>query len=513
MSHTPLLLIILDGFGYRTERKDNAIALANTPFLNDLLKTSANTLISGSGCDVGLPDGQMGNSEVGHLNIGSGRVVQQDFTRIDAEIANGHFFKNHVLIDAIQKAKSNNKALHVLGLLSQGGVHSHENQIHALFELAQQQGLSSAYMHAFLDGRDTPPRSAAESIEKLEAKFRQLNCGKIASLIGRYYAMDRDKRWDRVESAYNLLTQGIATRHVETALAGLELAYVAGENDEFVKATSVHAANAKPITINDGDVVVFMNYRADRTREITHALTDTNFTHFNRASKPELGEFVTLTEYDATFKFPIAFSPLSHEHVLGDCISKAGMKQLRIAETEKYAHVTFFFNGGVETPFPGEDRELIPSPKVATYDLQPEMSAPLLTEKLVAAIQSKQYGVIICNYANADMVGHSGKLEATIKAIETLDQCLAKVVPAAQAVGGEVLITADHGNAEKMYDEQTKQPHTAHTSDPVPFIYVGRKATVTTEHGTLSDIAPTMLYLLGLPQPNEMTGKSLLAVE
>lgn len=507
---TPVILIILDGFGYRSDSKNNAIALANTPFLDSLMKTSTHTLISGSGCDVGLPDGQMGNSEVGHLNIGSGRVVQQDFTRIDAAITDGSFFKNKTLLDAIQKAKINNKALHVLGLLSPGGVHSHENQIHALFELAKQQGLSSAYMHAFLDGRDTPPRSAAESIARLEEKFSALGCGKIASLIGRYYAMDRDKRWDRVECAYNLLTQGLATRRAETAIDGLNQAYAAGENDEFVKATSVHAKGAKPITINDGDVVVFMNYRADRTREITHALTDTSFTQFNRHSTPALGEFVTLTEYDANFKFPIAFGPLSHEHVLGDCISKAGMKQLRIAETEKYAHVTFFFNGGVETPFPGEDRELIPSPKVATYDLQPEMSAPLLTEKLVAAIQSRHYGVIICNYANADMVGHSGNLEATIKAIETLDQCLAAVVPAAQAVGGEVLITADHGNAEKMYDEHTQQPHTAHTSDPVPFIYVGRKAAMTTQHGTLSDIAPTILYLLGLQKPVEMTGESLV---
>ena len=416
------------------------------------------------------------------------------------------------MLDAIQKAKANNKAVHVLGLVSPGGVHSHENQILALFELAKQQGLSSIYMHAFLDGRDTPPRSAKESLIKFETKFCELGCGKIASIIGRYHAMDRDKRWDRVEAAYNLLTKGLATRVATTAIEGLEKAYAAGEDDEFVKATTIHSDNASPITIGDGDVVIFMNYRADRTREITHALTDETFTAFSRDAKPKIGEFVTLTEYDATFKFPIAFGPLSHQHVLGQCISEAGMKQLRIAETEKYAHVTFFFNGGVETPFPGEDRELIPSPKVATYDLQPEMSAPLLTEKLVAAIQSKQYGVIICNYANADMVGHSGKLDATIKAIETLDQCLEKVITALQSVGGEALITADHGNAEKMFDDQTGQPHTAHTSDPVPFIYVGRKATVTTEHGTLADIAPTMLYLLGMQKPAEMTGESLVNI-
>ena len=510
--HTPLVLIILDGFGFRTDKKSNAIAQASTPFLDKLLETSAHTLIAASGTQVGLPEGQMGNSEVGHLNIGCGRVVQQDFTRIAASISDGSFFENDVLINAIEKAKTNGKAVHVLGLLSPGGVHSHENQIQALFELAAKRKFNNIFMHAFLDGRDTPPRSAKASIEALNAKLETLECGKIASLIGRYYAMDRDQRWERIEEAYRLLTHGNAVREAETALEGLEMAYAAGENDEFVKATSIHKAGEKPTTINDGDVVIFMNYRADRARQITHALTDKTFKHFDRQPIPTLDEYVMLTQYDAQFDLPIVFKPQSHKNVLGECLSQAGLKQLRIAETEKYAHVTFFFNGGTETPLEGENRELIPSPKVTTYDLQPEMSAPLLTGKLTDAILSKKYSVIICNYANPDMVGHTGNLEAAITAIETIDHCLEKVITTTQSLGGEVIVTADHGNAEKMYDEQTKQPHTAHTSDPVPFIYVGRKASITKENGALSDIAPTMLYLLDLAQPKEMTGNALLKV-
>lgn len=510
MTHTPLVLVILDGFGYRTDKKNNAIALAKTPFLDKLMETTSNTCISGSGCDVGLPTGQMGNSEVGHLNIGCGRVIKQDFTRIESSIADGSFFENAALLGAIEKAKQNNKAVHVLGLLSPGGVHSHEKHIHALFEMAAKQKFQNIFMHAFLDGRDTPPRSAKPSIEKLDAKMQRLNCGKIASLIGRYYAMDRDKRWDRIEDTYNLLTKGTAAREAETALQGLEMAYAADENDEFVKATRIHKPGEKATTIQDGDMVIFMNYRADRARQITHALTDKTFTHFERNGAPILGEFVMLTQYDANFDLPKAFPPQSHKNVLGDVLSQQGLKQLRIAETEKYAHVTFFFNGGVEQPFDGEDRELIPSPKVATYDLQPEMSAPLLTGKLTDAILSKQYSAIICNYANPDMVGHTGNLDATIKAIETIDHCVKEVVTTAKSVGGEVIITADHGNAEKMYDEQTQQPHTAHTSDPVPFIYVGRNAKIVKTDGALSDIAPTMLYLLGIDKPTEMTGTSIV---
>lgn len=511
MNHQPLVLIILDGFGNRPEQENNAVAQANTPFLDSLMQSSTHTLISGSGCDVGLPAGQMGNSEVGHLNIGCGRVVQQDFTRISSAIDQGEFAKNPVFVEAMNKAKNNGKAVHVLGLLSPGGVHSHEDHIAALFACAAAQGLQNIYMHAFLDGRDTPPRSAKPSLEKLEAKMQQAGVGRIASLIGRYYAMDRDNRWERVECAYNLLTQGKALRTAPSAVMGLEAAYAAGEDDEFVQATSIHTEDEKAITIAEGDVVIFMNYRADRAREITRALSDNHFTGFKRAVYPQLTELVSLTQYDAKFKqVTAAYPPLQHANCLGEVLSQHNLKQLRIAETEKYAHVTFFFNGGVEQPFAGEDRELIPSPKVATYDLQPEMSAPELTDKLVAAINSKNYAAIICNYANPDMVGHTGNLAATIKAIEAIDQCLEKVVTAAKAVGGEVLITADHGNAEKMFDEKTGQAHTAHTSDPVPFIYVGRNASICKTDGALADIAPTMLYLLGIDKPVEMSGEKIL---
>lgn len=502
--HRPLALIILDGWGHREEKKDNAIAAARKPNWDKLTQNYAHTLISGSGRCVGLPDGQMGNSEVGHLNMGAGRIVHQDLTRIDSAIADKSFFTNTILLQAINQATKTGKAIHILGLLSPGGVHSHENHIQAIVELAAQQHAKDVYIHAFLDGRDTPPRSAQASLEALNQHCEKLNCGKIASIIGRYFAMDRDKRWDRVQKAYDLLTLGKADFKAPDAISALQQAYERDENDEFVQATQI-----LPATVNDGDVIIFMNFRADRAREITRAFVDPNFDGFTRAKWPKLAEFVSLTEYDKTLKTKIAFAPEQLNNILGEYLSHLGLHQLRIAETEKYAHVTFFFNGGIEKPFSGEDRVLIPSPKVATYDLQPEMSAYELTDKLVEQIKNQRYDVIICNFANPDMVGHTGNFAAAVKAIETIDTCLGKIIAALQEVGGEAIITSDHGNAEMMFDVNTQQPHTAHTSELVPLIYVGRSAKTCKTNGILSDIAPTMLYLMGLPKPTEMTGSSL----
>lgn len=508
----PVTLVILDGWGHRADPEANAIAQAKKPNWDNLLQHYPHTLISGSGRCVGLPDGQMGNSEVGHLNMGAGRIVHQDLTRIDQAIVDGDFFKNPVLTQAIEQAVGNNKAIHILGLLSPGGVHSHEDQIAALVELAARHRASKVYIHAFLDGRDTPPQSAESSLIHLMKQCETLNCGKIISIIGRYYAMDRDKRWERVQKAYDLLTLGQAEYFAIDPLQGLKQAYARGETDEFVKATSIQAhGTAVPITIHDNDTVIFMNFRADRAREITQAFIDTHFTGFTRKSWPKVN-FVTLTEYDSTFKTPIAYPSDSLNHIFGEYISELGLTQLRIAETEKYAHVTFFFNGGIEKPYPGEDRILIPSPKVATYDLQPEMSAPEVTDRLVEAIHSEKYDVIICNFANPDMVGHTGNLPAAIKAIEAIDTCLGKIITALKSVGGEAIITADHGNAELMFNEKTHQPHTAHTHELVPLVYFGRNATITKANGILSDIAPTLLYLMDLQKPKEMTGQSLLQI-
>lgn len=504
----PLALIVLDGWGYREEREANAIALAHKPYWDALWEKYPHTLISGCGRCVGLPEGQMGNSEVGHLNMGAGRLVQQDLTRIDAAIETGDFFSNPVLCNAIDQAVQKQKAIHIMGLLSSGGVHSHEQHIQACLKLAAEHHAKKVYLHIFLDGRDTPPQSAKDSINKLMQYCTKLHCGKIVSLIGRYFAMDRDKRWDRVQKAYELLADGKADYHAPNALTGLELAYHRHENDEFVSATSLHADGDEAITIQDDDTVIFMNFRADRAREITHAFIDESFSHFPRTKRLNV-HFVTLTEYDANFKVPVAFEPVRLDNLLGAYLSSLGLRQLRIAETEKYAHVTFFFNGGIETPSQGEDRILIPSPKVATYDLKPEMSAPELTARLVAEIQSNQYDVIICNFANPDMLGHTGNLTATIKAIEVIDQCLSRIIPALEAVGGEALITADHGNAELMFDKQTSQAHTAHTLEQVPLLYIGRPAKGCQSDGVLSDIAPTLLYLLNLPQPKEMNGRQL----
>lgn len=508
----PLVLLILDGWGYREQTESNAIAQAKTPVMDALWQSYPHSLISGSGLDVGLPDGQMGNSEVGHVNLGSGRVVYQDFTRITKAIKDGDFFTNPVLVNSVQQAVAADKAVHIMGLLSPGGVHSHEEHLLAMVQLAEQQGATRIYLHAFLDGRDTPPRSAANSLHVFEQHFAKSGKGQIASIIGRYYAMDRDKRWDRVEQAYDLLTQGKALYQFTSASKALEAAYAREENDEFVKATAILDAAGQPISMADGDALIFMNFRADRARQFTRAFVEPEFNGFVRSAQPKLSSFIMLTEYAADIKVPCAYPPESLNNVLGEWLAKHQKTQLRISETEKYAHVTFFFSGGREDVFAGEERILIPSPQVATYDLQPEMNSAELTDKLVAAIHSGKFDVIICNYPNGDMVGHTGVMSAAIKAVEAVDHCIGRVVEALKAVGGECLITADHGNAEMMQDTESGQAHTAHTSGPVPLIYVGRPATVI-EGGILSDIAPTMLHLLGLPKPAEMSGKILMQLQ
>ena len=505
----PVVLLILDGFGERGPAPDNAIALANKPHWDRLLATCPHSTIDASELSVGLPEGQMGNSEVGHLNIGAGRVVYQDFTRIDHAIAIGEFARNPVLLDAVAAAKRNRSTLHVLGLLSPGGVHSHERQIAAMVALAAEGG-ARVCVHAFLDGRDTPPQSAAPSLAYMARICAQHSDARIASIIGRYYAMDRDNRWDRVHTAYDLIVDGHAPYSAPTPQAALDAAYARGETDEFVKATAIPDASGTAATMADGDVVVFMNFRADRARELTRALTFADFDGFPRARVPKLARYVCLTHYGDDFaQLPVAFGAQSVANGIGEYVSGLGLAQLRIAETEKYAHVTYFFSGGVEAKYPGEDRILVPSPKVATYDLKPEMSAVEVTDKLVAAIQSGRYDLVVCNYANGDMVGHTGNLGAAVRAIEVLDACIGRVTDAAQRAGGEVLITADHGNAEKMHDDQTGQPHTAHTLNVVPCVYVGRPATLR-GGGALQDVAPTLLALMGLPTPPEMTGRSLV---
>jgi len=506
---TPVLLLILDGFGYRADADFNAVAVARKPNWDRLWSDYPHTLINTSELRVGLPKGQMGNSEVGHLNIGAGRVVYQDLTKVDLAIENGSFYSNPALFQAVEAAKQRGTALHILGLLSPGGVHSHESHIQAMLELAVRAGLKKVLVHAFLDGRDTPPRSAAQSLQALQDKCAQLGAGRIASIVGRYFAMDRDNRWERVQIAYDMLTQGVAPFCATTPLAALEAAYARGENDEFVQASVI----GEPVAMQDGDVAVFMNFRADRAREITRALTDENFSGFARTRFPKLANFTTLSSYGEDFHLPCAYTPDVIHNGIGEYLSGLGLKQLRIAETEKYAHVTYFMSGGREQPYAGEDRILVPSPKVATYDLKPEMSAFEVTDKLEAAIRSKQYQAILCNYANGDMVGHSGVMDAAVRAVEALDTCVGRVVKAMLECGGEVLITADHGNAEQMLDRTTQQAHTAHTLNLVPFVYIGRKASIA-EPGTgaLQDVAPTLLAMMGLPQPPEMTGKSLIHI-
>lgn len=500
----PALLLILDGFGHRLDGDDNAIAAARTPNLDRLRQLYAYGTINASEGFVGLPSGQFGNSEVGHLNIGAGRVVQQDISRIDCDIEAGHFGENPVLREAIDSAATTGHTLHVLGLLSDGGVHSHENHIHALIRTAQAAGVKSILIHAFLDGRDTPPQSARLYLERLEAVLAACPNARLATMCGRYWAMDRDKRWERVEPAYHCVVDGVGLFHASSGLAGLAEAYARGENDEFVSATTIGA----PVPMADGDVVIFMNFRADRARQFTSALTDPAFDGF-AARQPRLGRFVSLTSYGEAYSHPVAYAPQKIHNGLGEYLSSLGLRQLRIAETEKYPHVTYFFNGGEEQVYPGEERILVPSPKVATYDLQPEMSAPEVTRRILEAIASGSYQAIICNYANGDMVGHTGVFDAAVKAVETLDTCVGQCVEAMLAAGGEVLITADHGNCERMHDHQNAQPHTQHTLEQVPFLYVGRQATIR-EGGSLRDIAPTLLAMMGLDKPAEMTGQSLI---
>lgn len=540
MNHQPLVLIVLDGWGYRENPTYNAIQQAITPTWDALWAKYPHTLINASGLSVGLPQGQMGNSEVGHLHMGVGRSVPQDLVRVDQAIADGSFDQNTTLNQAFELANARQSTVHILGLVSPGGVHSHERHIQAAINLAAKRQVKKLRMHAILDGRDTPPRSALSSLALIDKTLHEAGYGPIASLCGRYYAMDRDKRWERTQAAYNLYTTGEAAYYAASPADALEQAYERSENDEFVQPTLIGSANNSinshnttvytlqnntdddeanaasrhlqqdhPAIIHDDDIVLFMNFRADRTRQLTQAFIEHDFRAFSRQHTPKLNRFVTLTEYADNLKTDVVFKPINLNNVVGQCVADAGLKQLRIAETEKYAHVTFFFNGGREAPFSNEDRIMVPSPSISTYDLQPEMSAAELTNKLCEAIKSQRYSLIICNYANADMVGHSGNLPATIKAIEAIDNSLKKIIETLQLVGGEALITSDHGNAEFMFDELTRQAHTAHTINPVPALYIGRPAEVSVTDGNLADIGATLLSLLGLKLPAEMTARPL----
>lgn len=504
-------LIILDGYGVESS-ESSAIQAANTPVWDSLLANNPNAKIQTSGMAVGLPDGQMGNSEVGHMNIGAGRIVYQNFTRISKAIEDGDFYENAALVNAMDSAISSGNAVHIMGLLSPGGVHSHENHLFALMEMAVKRGADKLYVHAILDGRDMPPRSAKSSIERTEQKITELGVGSFATVVGRYFSMDRDNRWDRVQLGYDAMTLGEAPFKSQSALAALEDAYARDENDEFVQATVIvdDQGNAKG-RVADGDAIICANFRPDRAREITRAFTeDDDFSGFNRAAKPALCSYVMMTQYAADIQAECAYPPQAISNDLGEYLSGAGKTQLRIAETEKYAHVTFFFNGGQEEVYPGEERILVPSPDVATYDLQPEMSAPEVTEKLVEAIKSGQFDLIVCNYANGDMVGHTGKFDAAVKACEVVDHSLEQVLNALREVDGEALITADHGNVELMVNPETGQPHTSHTIWPVALIYDGPRAdALKLKDGALCDLAPTLLELMGLDQPDEMSGSSL----
>ncbi len=507
------LLVVLDGFGHNDDAEANAIAHARTPTWDRFLAQHPHTLISGSGTDVGLPDGQMGNSEVGHMNLGAGRVVYQDFTRINEAIKQGEFANNPTIDRTFEKLRASGGTLHVMGLLSPGGVHSHEEQIFELLRIAKSKGIERAYLHAFLDGRDTPPKSAAASILAADRLLSDLGLGCVATVIGRYFAMDRDQRWDRVERAYNLIVSGEAPFQAPDAASAVEMAYARGETDEFVQPTTIHREGESGLMLHESDAIIHMNFRADRARQLTRAFTDPSFDGFKRRSMVALTDYVTLTRYADDIEASCAFQPATLSNTLGEVLSTLGKRQLRVAETEKYAHVTFFFSGGREQPFDGEERILIPSPKVATYDLQPEMSAIEVTDALVDGIGSGAYDVIICNYANADMVGHTGIFDAAVKAVETLDRSLARIAEALSATGGQMLVTADHGNVERMVDPTSEQPHTAHTCQPVPLVYVGPQAVELADDGTLSDVAPTLLDLMHLEIPAEMTGRSLLRLQ
>ena len=503
----PVALVILDGWGIgKAEDPNNAIAVANTPVMDGLIAKYPNASLACSGEAVGLPDGQMGNSEVGHLNIGAGRVVYQELTRITKAIREGEFFENPVLLDVIAKAKAADGKLHLMGLLSDGGVHSHNAHLYALLELAKKQGIKDVYVHAFLDGRDVPPSSAVGFIEALEAKMNEIGVGKIATVSGRYYAMDRDKRWDRVEKAYLAIACAEGNK-AATAVECVKNSYADDKTDEFVVPTVIGDYTG----MNAKDGAIFFNFRPDRARELTHVFTDVEFDGFARKKGYMEFAFATMTQYEQGLNVEIAYKPQTLTNTFGEVLRDNGLKQLRIAETEKYAHVTFFFNGGVEAPLENEQRILVPSPKVATYDLQPEMSAIEVTDKVVAEIEAKNHDVIILNYANGDMVGHTGVVPAAIKAVETVDQCVGRLVDAMLKSGGSVCITADHGNADQMVDPITGEPFTAHTTNNVPFIVVGEdKIGKTVTNGRLADIAPTILDIIGIKVPAEMTGKSLL---
>ncbi|MDR2163111.1 MAG: 2,3-bisphosphoglycerate-independent phosphoglycerate mutase [Clostridiales Family XIII bacterium] len=513
MKYRPTMLMILDGCGYSASEYGNAVRQADTPNLDKLWAERPHTLLAASGLAVGLPEGQMGNSEVGHLNIGAGRTVYQALTRITKSIGDGDFFENEVLVGAMENAKVDGCALHIMGLVGPGGVHSYQGHLVALVRMAKLRGVSRVYIHGWLDGRDTPPRSAAGFLEELEDSLAEIGLGEVVTISGRYYAMDRDNRWERVEKAYDAITLGNGLRAASVGEA-IEGAYGRGENDEFVLPTNIFAKGPHPITIGDGDSVVFFNFRPDRAREITRALTEPDFDGFGRKVRPAGLYFVTMTEYDATLAHVhIAYPPEAIANTLGEYLSGLALTQLRIAETEKYAHVTFFFNGGVEKPNHGEDRALIPSPKVATYDLQPEMSAYALTDRVVREIESGKYDVIILNFANMDMVGHTGVMDAAVKAVSAVDRCVGRIVSVIEKEGGQLLITADHGNSENMLTEDGK-PVTAHSTNPVPLIFVrgepGGSVMSLADGGALSDVAPTLLEMMDIPSPVEMTGHSLL---
>ncbi|WP_430885712.1 2,3-bisphosphoglycerate-independent phosphoglycerate mutase [Fusibacter sp. JL216-2] len=504
----PVALVILDGWGVNKAEVGNAIEHANTPNFDRYMATYPNTKVAASGLDVGLPDGQMGNSEVGHLNIGAGRVVYQELTRITKSIKDGDFFENESLVKAMDNALIENRSLHVMGLLSDGGVHSHINHLKGLVDMAKKKGLNNIYVHAFLDGRDTPPRSAVQYIEELEAHMASVGIGEIATVSGRYYAMDRDKRWERVELAYNAIVKSEG-QTAQSAVEAVESSYEKGENDEFVLPTVILKDGKATGQLRENDSVIFFNFRPDRARELTRALVDVEFDGFAR-ERFDL-EYVCLTQYDVTIEgVSVAFKPQTITNTLGEYVSAQGLNQLRIAETEKYAHVTFFFNGGVEEANPGEDRALIPSPKVATYDLQPEMSAYEVTDTLLAKLDEDKYDFIVLNFANPDMVGHTGVFDAAVKAVEVIDDCFAKVCDKIVNMGGQVIITADHGNAETMVDPVTQKPMTAHTTNVVPCILAGAGDVSLRTDGKLCDFAPTLLQLLKLEQPAEMTGTSLI---
>ena len=506
----PLALIIIDGWGYTPEREGNAIALASKPFYDELTEKYPHTLLEASGTRVGLPAGVMGNSEVGHLNMGSGRVIRMDVSRIDHDIETGEFFKNEVLVKAMDGAKERSKQLHLMGLVSDGQVHSSQEHLYALLRMAKERGLTRVYVHCFLDGRDTPPASAYGYVEALQVKCAEIGCGRIASVVGRYYAMDRDKRWERTERAYKLLVNAEGERAIDPVEA-IKRSYERGVTDEFVEPIVIERETGEPAArIEENDAVIFFNFRPDRARQITRALTEPGFGGFPTPQRPTV-DFACFTQYDKTFQLPVAFAPQEHRNVLAEVFGHLGVRNFRLAETEKYAHVTYFFNGGVEKEYPCERRLLVPSPKIATYDLEPEMSAFKVTDKVLRAIDEGETDVFIINFANPDMVGHTGKLDKTIEACQYVDTCLGWITKSIRQRRGLTLITADHGNAEQMIDLQTGHPHTAHTTNPVPFHLIDEASVglKLREGAALEDVAPTILGLLGLEKPAEMTGRDL----